>query len=311
MSEIRGIFPSEIIIKSAISAALRDMRRKPYLLDYVFNSLLEDELTFQKYGQKTVDLAKAWFTATKIKIYSNVHLEGAEFPCITMALSGTSEAEATLGDTHYVPRETVDTVWPDLTTKFTPTLFVQSTGLMEVPDLTSKQVRLEEGLFIVTKEGIPYEITEVLDDTSFRIKPNVGDDFTDSVIKAPRPAFTAHIESIFNKESWVLGCHVQTEPMHLTFLHSIVSFAIQRYKQSLLEKRGFERSSFNSSDFTKNPHFETQNVYSRYITLSGYVQQVWVKEIAPNVTSTDVYLGVDLDFEEPAQESLDFFDDEA
>ncbi len=203
-----GIFQSEILLSSMIKAALRDIKRKPHLIDYIFAATLEDTLTLKQHGKRYVDLARDWFcnSDTKIKVYTNITPESAEFPCITLSLSSTVEAEATLGDTHYVPRETVDSAWPALSAAFTPTAFLQSTGRMVLPVVIGSQVRLTEGLFVVTQDGRAFEITEVLSDNIIRIDSNVEADFSNAVIKPPRPAYTAHLESIFNKETWVLGC---------------------------------------------------------------------------------------------------------
>lgn len=310
-SNINGIVQTENLLTSAIRAALRDIKSKDWLIDYVFANSLDDALTLKKYGKRYVDLARDWFchSDTKIKVYSNVTPESAEFPCITLALSSTVEAEATLGDINYIPTESVDSSWPTLSSPFTAVSYLQSTGKLVLPTLIGSQVRLTEGLFVVTKEGQSHEIIEVLDDNTVRIAPNLNADFAESVIKPPRPAFTAHLESIFNKETWVIGCHAQTEPMHLTFLHSIMVFALHRYKQALLEARGFERVSLSSSDFIQNPHITNQRCFTRYINLSGYVQQGWVKDVMPNVTNAEVLLGISEGESADLIESLDFFAD--
>jgi hypothetical protein len=315
-TNVLGIFQSEIVLTSAIRAALRDMKRKQWLLDFVFANIADDPLTVDKHGKRYIDLAKDWFcnSDNKIKVYTNITPEDARFPCVTLSLSSTVEAEATLGDIHYQPTEAIDSSWPSLSTEFTPVSFLRSTGKMVLPEITGNQVRLTEGLLVLTKDGQQFEITEVLDDNIIRIAANVEADFTGAVIKPPRPAFTAHIESIFNKETWVIGCHVQTEPLHLTFLHSILVFALHRYKQSLLEKRGFERMSFSSSDFIQNPHITNQRCFTRYINLSGYVHQGWVKDIMPNVTNTEVLLGVSPSDNDDGSgddlDSLNFFEDD-
>ncbi len=100
--------------------------------------------------------------------------------------------------------------------------------------------------------------------------------------------------------------------MHLTFLHSIFVYALHRYKQSLLEARGFERVSFSSSDFIQNPHITNQRCFTRYVNLSGFVQQGWVKEIMPNVTGAEILFGASPaeTSSEPDLEDISFFIDE-
>jgi hypothetical protein len=53
-----------------------------------------------------------------------------------------------------------------------------------------------------------------------------------------------------------------------------------RYKESLLEARGFSQTSFSSSDVAPNQYMSTpggENVFSRFVTLSGMVENSWIK----------------------------------
>jgi hypothetical protein len=59
-----------------------------------------------------------------------------------------------------------------------------------------------------------------------------------------------------------------------------VLYTILRYRESLLEGRQFTQSSVSSSDLVQNPNFEGpggENVFSRYITLTGQVENSWLK----------------------------------
>lgn len=57
-TEALGIHQSDVIIRTAIVAALADLRANPWLLDYVFASLPKDEMTMKDYGEKSVEKAK-------------------------------------------------------------------------------------------------------------------------------------------------------------------------------------------------------------------------------------------------------------
>ena len=76
----------------------------------------------------------------------------------------------------------------------------------------------------------------------------------------------------------------------MTYLHSILVFALLRYKQSLLEARGFERTSLSSSDLRRDDETLPEVLYSRYVTLTGYVRQAWPKSTNPRIGAIQVKL---------------------
>lgn len=270
------------------------MKRQPWLLDYVFQQLVNDPLLAQKYGQKQIDAAKEWFLNTKIQVDSNLRKDEAKFPAISIALSQGNDDDPSLGEINYEPVEEIDTAWPALSDPFDPVSFIQSSGRMTVPLAVADQVRLAEGLLVVTKGGNSYEIVDSIDETSFRLATNITDDFKGAMIKPPRPAFAVSLESTFHKESYQIGCHVNSDPAHLIWLDSIVYWCLQRYKQSLLEARGLERVSIQRSDFGQNQAFDQesgQTVLTRWLTVSGVVKQGWIKDIKPKINSVETYIG--------------------
>src|SRR6476646_6304158 len=46
----KGVFQGDIIIRTALIEGMRDIRRQPWLLDYAFASLAQDDLTKSVYG---------------------------------------------------------------------------------------------------------------------------------------------------------------------------------------------------------------------------------------------------------------------
>lgn len=294
MTEALGIFQSDIAIRSAIIMAIADLRANPWLLDYVFASLPKDELTMKAYGEKEVAAAKKWFSNTNIPVFLNVRQDDSSLPCISIMLQDSTEAENTLGDIHYVPSEQVATnTWPILAGPFNPITYSAATGIMQVPDSIGNGIIIAPGMVLVDKIGKSYPILEVFSRSSFTIASGTIADFGSALLKGAKPAFIAQLESLSMKETYVLGCHVQGEPVFLTYLHSILVFILLRYKQALLEARGFERSVINSTDLRKNSSFDPEVVFSRFISITGYVRQYWPKTIDQRITSTSTTTTVD------------------
>jgi len=273
MSECVGIFQADIILRTAIMEGIRDLRKNPWLLDFAFASLKYDALTQKVYGQKEIQKAKDWFLKTEFPVAMRPILDEAKNPLISIQLLQSSESEMTLGDIHYEPQEDYDQDWPALTPQFTP-VYDASTGICTV----SLPVILTEGMLLIDSTGASHEILEVLGD-GFRIAAGTVANFRNAVIKGTRPAYDLNLESVVYKEVYRIGVHTAGEQVTLTWLHSIVKFILLRYKETLLEARGLERTVFSSADFDRDQEIE-EIAFARYITLTGYVREVWPKAVS-------------------------------
>lgn len=310
-----GIAQSDVLIRNAIIAALADLRAKPYLLDKVFASLAQDSLTSASYGEKEIDKAKEWFLKTNIPVFMVPRIDEGKVPCISISLVSSEESEVTLGDVHWDVTEDNAFAWPALTPKFTVEGYDPTSGVLILPASIVAQVNVQPGMFIIDSVGgvheildypilvnepseselqlaLPFELKnegDVTGDNQFLrnavlIEPGLNVDFAQTVIKGPNPAYVTHLESVWYRENYQIGVHVSSEPVYLTWLHSIVVFALLRYKQNYLEARGFERSVFSSSDFARSDFNEGENVFSRYISITGNVRHYWPKETVRKVT---------------------------
>jgi len=287
VSDALGIHQSDIIIRTALLAALQDMRSNPYLLDYCFAGIKKDALTSQAYSKEVLN-AKKWFLKQDVRVVMATQMNsGEKLPCISIELTESVEAdENTLGDIHYFPVENLQEPHPDLCSPFTPTAWDPITGTLTLPSETIPQVDVEVGMVLVDRNGKQYPITEVFSAGQFSIEgagPNTN--LRNSTIRGSSPSFRRHMESASFRESYTLGIHTHGEPVYLTYLHSIVVFCLLRYREVLLEGRGFERSHFSSTDQARNAFFDKESVFSRYISISGYVRQYWPKLIVPRITS--------------------------
>lgn len=282
-TEAIGIHQSDVILRTAIIAAIADLRANPYLLDYVFAGLAQDKLTVSSYGEKELTRAKDWFLATEIPVHMTPKIDEANTPCLSLTLISSAEIaqESTLGDIHYVSEEPDYDKWPAMTAIFAVSDYSPLTGNIKVPAAIDLEV--SPGMFIFDSFGNPYEILESYGDNSFDIAVGSVADFSRAVIKARKPAQITQLESAIFRENYHIGIHVNNEPVYLTWLHSIVVFILLRYKQAYLEARGFERSVISSSDFMRNEAFDKDLVFSRFIDISGYVRQYWPKLTLPTV----------------------------
>ncbi len=286
-SASKGIFQSDIIVRTAIAAALDDMRSKPWLVDFVLQSLLDDELTRKYYGEEEVALVKDWFINTEIPVKMAFSLDGVVAPLIAITLTESTEDTASLGDIHYEPFEDIDPidiaiVKPIFT--FTPSGFNPETGEVTLPaKLNTSSVF--PGMIVREKSTTKsYVIDSIESDSSFIIigtakAPLSLANLTKASVESSSTSQILSLESIVYREGFRLDLFVSGNHTHLLYLHTILVFALNRYKQSLFEARGFERSSVSSTSLGKFERNEGEIIFTRSVMLNGYVRQYWPKEI--------------------------------
>jgi hypothetical protein len=283
-----GITQGDLIVRHAILQAFKEFRANDWLLDYICAGIAQDTLTKDLYGQKEIALLKSWFKKTEIPVICYARLGDPEAPSVTINLVSSSEDKNTLADLHLSTQEDVpDGPWPDLTPVFTP-LFNPTTGLVTLP--TSLAVEIYPGMVIMDTQGQSHEILTVSTPRTFTIETGKAIDFSRATIRSGSPSTLQTLESATFNEQYLIGCHAAGEPQQLIFLHSIVVFALLWGREALLEARGFDNTHFSSSDFTKNQPFDVENVWSRYITLSGVVRNTWPKRRFQKITGVNTYV---------------------
>lgn len=278
-----GILQSDVLIRSAIVQAIYELRANPWLLDYCFAYLRYDDLTKEAYGPKEIEEAKKWFLSTNIDVRLAELAEEPKFPMINIQLSESQEDRATLGDVHYDPiieedpylvGQTPETIYGP----FTPSSYDPETGIMTLPTLT----RMEEGQILFdNRSNTGYPIEEIIPPFSIRIAKGILGDFRDATVIPRFSTRLVEMESLMFRETYTMGVHASGHHRFTLYLHSILVFILLRWKQALLEARGFERTTIGSGILGQNEYFSggPEVVYSRTVQITGYVRQYWPKLI--------------------------------
>lgn len=280
-----GLFNGDVIIKTTIEMALEDIRKNSWLLSDIMGQFTQEATINQVYGQKEIDRFKEWFVNNRIQVNLQHRLDKDEFPCITIALGNSSE----IGDMKHMSdlSTDVETLMPAEIKKpisyivkpFTPVGYDSLTGAVSVPKSTRIKTVTAGMILVNTQNGNGYVIKEVVGQ-DILIEPDLDLNATTMAVVPQFPIYKARREHTFFQEQYSIGCHAVGDPNQTIWLHSIVVYILLRYREALLEGRGFTQSEFASSDLGPNPNFGpmgSDNVYSRYITLTGMVQNSWIK----------------------------------
>jgi hypothetical protein len=270
-----GIFPSDIVLRTAIIAGLGDVRSNPWLLDFCYVFFKQDALTKAQYGEKEIANAKKWILNTDIPVFLNTRLDETKFPCISISLLSSEEEENTLADVHYDPQEESDDGWP-IAASFTPVSYSVETGIIILPDSVGTG-DIFPGMVVVDKTGVQHTILDTTD-TTILLTPGSVADLSPCTVRPSRPSYIISLESASFKESYAIGCHVSGESVYLQYLYPVVMFILLRYRQKYLEARGLERTSVSTGEFRKDETFDNEQVYTRFINLNGHVRNYWPKD---------------------------------
>lgn len=277
----QGFFQGELVVLTAIKAALADVRQNPWLIDFAFVSLTQDPLLAAQYGQADVDAAKKWFAANDIQVRNTPLVDKSNLPCVTVQLNTQNETEQALGDVNTPATEPNDQAWPDLSPVFAPLSYDPVNGILAAPP----NIQVGPGQVLVDALGLAYPITDVDDDNVITlVAPPVGADFSATVVRSARPAQRLFLESVNSRDAYSIGVHVAgPSAAQLTWLTIIVWLCLLRYKRTLIEGRGFERTVITLTGPAQEASLEGEIVYERYFGLTGYSRQFWPTIVAPKI----------------------------
>jgi hypothetical protein len=293
-----GLVATDILVKSAIEGALDHLRKNQWLLDDVWGDLAVDTMSKVQYGWKDVDAAKKWFNGNNILVTFAFRDDQPVIPCISVVVTSTAEMgdRTTIGDEgdetdDFDPKK--NAILPQkVYLDFTPKKFDREQGLVTLPDGVDSTY-VVPGQFLVAKSGKAYQIYQVIDAATFKIKENLREDFTGCYIAPPTSLWNAKGERSRVSESVVLGIHAQSDPVQCAWMRMLVMYILFRYKEAYLESRGFELSTFSCSEIDLNPSFRNSDkVFSCFVTLNGEVEAKWIKYVAPKLQSTQVSIRI-------------------
>lgn len=248
------------------------------------SDFVNDPMLSGIYGQKEIENARKWIQENEISIFLPHRMDMEKMPCITISIGSNAEDKSLsrLSDQtpfvqEYQPNEVGDVV-QYIIPPFAFTSYNQATGFFQTPsevDLTIIQpgmVAFDEG----TAQG--WAIAKKSND-GFFIAEGTEISASQIGILPNYRIFRARREVATFQERITIGCHVHGDPNALLWLYSIMMYGFLRYREGGLESRNFQLSNIETSDMVRNDAFQNigENVYSRFITMTGQVENTWVK----------------------------------
>jgi hypothetical protein len=279
-----SIFAGDVIIKTMLELAMDDMRKKPWLIEDVFSDFIENPILAAKYGMNEINNAKDFIKNNKINYYMSARMDKEEFPAITISLGPSPEDKqlATLGDQtvdsqDFTPSQ-IDQPIKYIIPPFKIDSYDKATGIITLPESLEGYQYISAGMIIIDpKTGGGFIINEKVGTSGLQIAAGSKLPAKELAIIPQYQLYRARREGIKSQETYQIGVHVHGDPAFLMYLFPIVKYGILRYREALLEANNFQNSTISCSDLINNDAFQSDKVYSRFITISGVVEETWLK----------------------------------
>ena len=292
-----AIWQGDVFFRRIIELTLEDIRNNDWLVDDILSDFITDPMLSEVYGQKEIENAKKWLKDNEISILLPHRMDLEKFPCITISVGSSNEDKslARLADqTECIETYEASDIGKTIqyvTEPFVFTSYTQGTGFFEVPTSVNLAI-INPGMVAVDPStGGGYVVTGKTGN-GFFIAEGTAVTATSIGILPQYRIFRARREIATFQERVTVGCHVHGDPHSLLWLHSFMKYGLLRYREGVLESRNFQLSNIETSDLVRNENFSSigENAYSRFITISGQVEETWVKapkRIIESVVSRD------------------------
>jgi hypothetical protein len=264
-----GIFQGDIIIKTAIELALMDFTRNPWLVEHMLWDLKNIVYLQQKYGQPQIDACKAWLANNQVDVYMGPSNEKPEMKTM---------ADLSVNTLMLYPQQINKTI-PYVISPFSGYTYDDDSGLLTVPSNIDLTAVVPKQLVVDPSTGNGYVIQSISPDGLILDTGLTINAATLGILPQFR-YWVARLEHSFFAETYKIGCHAHGDPQVMLWLWSITKYAILRYRESMLEANGFCESCISSDPPTTDTAWSTsggETAWSRYLTLSGQIENSWIK----------------------------------
>lgn len=279
------IFQSDLIIYSAITFWLNDIRKNQYLIDFIVRDL-KCYPGLERFADSEADAIRALLENQIFVYLDHRSKDTIKYPNITISMNGASPdmSNQSLGDNFQrleerylstdeeiagaLPRDNV------LLGPVTPLSYDPETGEVEFASTVNlSESRVFAGQFLQdSKNKVSYEILIVNNDNSITIQDGLNLDLNDMRITSSNEIYRSKLRTIWMNESYTLSINAN-EPQDVIRIFMILMSGYIRNKLVTLETRNFQIANISYGplmEFTANASGGT--IYSRDMNLQGRVE---------------------------------------
>jgi len=296
----------DLVIESVLRAGLDNIQANPDLIDDIFGTL-ESSYISTKYGTAELARIKAKLV-NDVSVVHSFHEVEAKAPCISIQLmqDGEDVKMATLDDFHGDLEEDItdpgELAALEIISDFTPTGYDTTQKIVSVDDSVDLSL-VYANLVFEDVDLDEFVITGGIDNTpgqkQFRINGNTTPNIAGLCnIKSGLDYTLTEVRGVFSNVQILLGIHSK-EPLFTKYLYILIKYFILSSKKELNE-RCFITTSYQGSDFTRNFEYGADLVYTRFLTITGRVEDSWKTDVIPQIDSVATSIYVDRDVADTA-----------
>lgn len=295
---------TDIILRSFFTFCIQDLRRNPWLLTDVFalDDLEDDALSKVENGEKEYRNAYDFFQNNNISVVLKYRMDRAPtFPAISIELNSSSEhiPVTTLGDVQGISEGTFDPSDADIDivktyNNFNPLSYDPTSGTVTFPtNITTNKLGNGTHILLEKATGRSFLIDKVVSANQFQIPVGSQLSLKDVYIQPASYLWNQYLERSRIMESYTIGCHASSNSYECIWLTQLIEYCVLKYKSKFLDSRNFQLSTFSISDISKREEYQGDNIYSRYMTLSGQSEMNWIKEVSPRLARVNQGILID------------------
>ena len=272
----------DLVIESILREGFIALKRKPEIIDDVFASLTKSYAD-KKYGQKELQRIK---DAILKKDWGFVHSFGeveSNLPCVSIQLGNESEDKGTAHLEDFEQDITEPITNEEELANLVKISNIQPLDYDELSGTVylDNSVNLTEvypNLLYVDAAGIEHKIIGGIDNTNgqkqFVVEPGSEVDISDEGLIKSSIDYKQYTErGVHNDVQILLGIHTK-DALLTKYFYILVKYFLLSRKKDLID-RCFIVASYQGSDFTRNLKYEGDIVYTRFLTITGKVQDTF------------------------------------
>lgn len=279
---MQGFIQSELIIESVIRDGIDNIRNDPTIIDSVFAQLTRG-YNNRKYGVTEINKIKELITKEIAVVYT-YHQVDASVPCFSIMIGsdGENPRRAHLGD-HYeeVTEQIADPVALAAlhrVNNLQVTAYDSISGKVTVNPSTDLSV-VYRYMIYVDSLGVEHAIISGISNEPgnkfFFIAKNSNVNFSNSTafIKSSLNYKQYEVKGVTGDVQLVIGAHSK-DALTTKYLYILLKYFILSRKKDLIS-RGFYLAMYSGSDFNRDSQYVGDQVYTRFLTVSGKVDDTW------------------------------------
>lgn len=279
---MQGFIIPELIIESLIRDGIQNIRNDKTIIDSIFAQLTR-AYNNQKYGSAEIAKIKAFVDKEIPVLFSYHQVDTKDMAFTIMVGTDTEDRKRAHLDDHYeqVEEQIVDEDELEALHRvdnLVVTSYDPNTGKVIVDDATDLSP-VYKGMIYVDSDETEHDITgginNTVGDKSFFIAKNSDVDFSDNTgfIKSSLNYKAYQIRGLTGEEQLVLGVHSK-DALTTKYLYILLKYFLLSRKHDMI-KRGLYLASYSGSDFHLDKEFIGDQVYTRFLTLTGKIDDTW------------------------------------